>query len=125
MRKKGKSKVGNCKSYIKIFGQCLRETVEAAKRARWQGVATFGITGGDKALIARSCERHTVASVTRASFLDSYAASVAASNAILIACAHSQPKRSLEVLAQSDRKDREGTRWYQENESPNRKTNKT
>ena len=95
------------------FGQCLRETVEAAKRAKSQNVPTFGITDGDGTPIARFCDRHIVASVARSSFLDSYVASVAAINAILVACAHSQPKRSLEVLAQSDKEDRNGTRWYQ------------
>ena len=98
------------------FGQGLRETVEAAKRARRQNVPTFGITDGDKTPIARFCDDHLVASTARSSFLDSYVAPVAAINAILVACAHSQPKRSLEVLAQSDREDRSGTRWYQGDE---------
>lgn len=94
------------------FGQGLRETVEATKRARRQSVPTFGITDGTETPIARFCDDHIIASTARTSFLDSYVAPVAAINAILIACAHSQPKRSLEVLAQSDREDRGGARWY-------------
>ena len=105
------------------FGQGLRETVEAVKRAKRQGVPTFGITDTDKTPIARFCDQHIIATVTRASFLDSYVASVAAINAVLVACAHSQPKRSLELLAQSDKEDRSGARWYQENEKSERKTN--
>lgn len=107
------------------FGQGLRETVEAVKRARGRGVPTFGITDGDRTPIARFCDQYIVASVARSSFLDSYVASVAAINAILVACAHSQPKRSLELLAQSDKEDRNGARWYQEeNENSDRKNNK-
>ncbi|MEZ5426073.1 MAG: MurR/RpiR family transcriptional regulator [Pyrinomonadaceae bacterium] len=96
------------------FGQGLRETIEAAQRARQQNVPTFGITDSDKTPIARYCEQYLVAPVVRTSFLDSYVAPVAAINAILVACAHSQPKRALEMLAQIDKEDSNGTRWYRE-----------
>lgn len=98
------------------FGQGLRETIEAAQRARRQKVPTFGITDNDKTPIARFCDRYIVASIARTSFLDSYVAPVAAINAILVACAHSQPKRALELLAQTDKEDSIGARWYQEND---------
>ncbi len=94
------------------FGRGLRETVEAAKRARRQNVPTFGITDGDKTPIARFCEQYVIASTTRTSFLDSYVAPVAVINAILVACAHSQPKRALELLEQTDKEDSDGARWY-------------
>jgi DNA-binding MurR/RpiR family transcriptional regulator len=103
------------------FGQGLRETIEAVKRARRQGVPTFGLTDSDKTPIALFCDNYITAPITRASFLDSYVASVAAINAILVACAHSQPKRSLELLAQSDKEDRSGPRWYQGNENSDHK----
>ena len=96
------------------FGRCLRETVEAAQRAKRQGVATFGITDSDKTPIARYCDDFILASTVRTSFLDSYAAPVAAINSILVACAHSQPNRALEMLAQTDNEDVDGSRWYQE-----------
>ncbi|MGI8786226.1 MAG: MurR/RpiR family transcriptional regulator [Pyrinomonadaceae bacterium] len=96
------------------FGQGLRETVEAAQRARRQNVPTFGITDGDKTPIARFCEQYLIASIARTSFLDSYVAPVAAINAILVACAHSQPKRALELLAQTEKEDGDGARWYRE-----------
>jgi DNA-binding MurR/RpiR family transcriptional regulator len=99
------------------FGQGLRETVEAAQRARRQNVPTFGITDNDKTPIARFCEQHLVASIARTSFLDSYVAPVAAINAILVACAHSQTKRALELLAQSDKEDGDGARWFRETNS--------
>jgi DNA-binding MurR/RpiR family transcriptional regulator len=96
------------------FGQGLRETIEAARRARQQHVPTFGITDSDKTPIARYCEQYLVASIARTSFLDSYVAPVAAINAILVACAHSQTKRALELLAQTDKEDGDGSRWFRE-----------
>lgn len=96
------------------FGQGLRETIEAVKRARQQNVPTFGITNGDQTPIARFCEQHIIASIVRTSFLDSYVAPVAAINAILLACAHSQPKRALELLEQTEKEDSNGNRWYQD-----------
>jgi len=104
------------------FGQGLRETVEAAQQARRQNVPTFGITDSDKTPIARFCDQFIVASITRASFLDSYVASVAVINAILTACAHSQPKRALELLAQTEKEYSSGARWYQGEEDFNKKT---
>lgn len=104
------------------FGQGLRETVEAAQRARRQNVPTFGITDGDKTPIAQFCEQYIIASTERTSFLDSYVAPVAAINAILVACAHSQPKRALEMLAQTDKEDGDGARWYRENKDADKKT---
>ena len=104
------------------FGQGLRETVEATQRARRQGVPTFGITDGGKTPIARFCDQYIIASTTRTSFLDSYTAPVAAINAILVACAHSQPKRALELLAQTDKEDSDGARWYKENKDSDQKT---
>lgn len=98
------------------FGRGLRETVEAVQRARKQNVPTFGITDGDKTPIARFCEHYIVASTVRTSFLDSYVAPVAAINAILVACAHSQPKRALELLEHTDKEDSSGSRWYGGNE---------
>jgi len=97
------------------FGKCLRETVEAAKRARRLGVPTFGITDSDKTPIARFCDQHIVTSTGRSSFIDSYVAPVAAINAILIACAHNQPKRSLKLLEQFDKESASVARWYEEN----------
>lgn len=95
------------------FGKCLRETVEAAKRANRRGVPTFGITDGVNTPIARVCDQHVVALTARASFIDSYVAPTAAISAILVACAHSQPKRALKQLEQFDRESSSGARWYQ------------
>ena len=100
------------------FGRCLRETVEAAKRARRRGVPTFGITDSEKTPIARYCDQYLLTSTGRSSFIDSYVAPVAAINAILVACAHTQPKRSLKLLEQFDRESASVARWYEETPGP-------
>ena len=97
------------------FGRCLRETVEAVKRAHQREVPTFGVPDSDKTPIARYCDQYLITSTGRASFIDSYVAPVAAINAILVACAHTQPKRSLKLLEQFDRESASVARWYDEN----------
>ena len=96
------------------FGQCLRVTVEAALRAGRQGVTTFGITDSDTTPIARYCKRHLVAGVVSPSFLNSYVAPMALINAIHVACAHLDPKRSLTQLKPTDKEYLSGARWYRE-----------
>jgi DNA-binding MurR/RpiR family transcriptional regulator len=96
------------------FGQCLRDTVEAVLQARKQGVPTFGITDSDTTPIARYCDAHLVAPVVSPSFLNSYVAPMAAINAIHVACAHIDPKRSLTRLRPTDREYASGPRWYRE-----------
>jgi DNA-binding MurR/RpiR family transcriptional regulator len=96
------------------FGKCLRETVEAVKRARRREVPTFGITDSDKTPIARYCDQYLITPTGRSSFIDSYVAPVAAVNAILIACAHTQPKRALKLLEQFDKESASIARWYEE-----------
>jgi DNA-binding MurR/RpiR family transcriptional regulator len=58
------------------FGQGLRETIEAAQRAKRRNVPTFGITDSDKTPIARFCDEYIIASIARTSFIDSYVAPV-------------------------------------------------
>ncbi len=96
------------------FGRGLKETIEAAKTARRQNVPSFGITNGDATPIARYCDSHLIASIARTSFIDSYVAPMAAINAILVACAHSQSERSLEHLRQFEEEYSSGERWYSE-----------
>jgi DNA-binding MurR/RpiR family transcriptional regulator len=96
------------------FGQCLKVTVEAALRARNQGVPTFGITDSETTPIARYCDRHLVAAVVSPSFLNSYVAPIGLINAIHVACAHLNPKRSLTQLKPTDKEYLAGARWYRE-----------
>jgi DNA-binding MurR/RpiR family transcriptional regulator len=94
------------------FGQCLRETVEAAIHAKEQGVPTFGITDGDRTAIARVCDQSCIASVASPSFGGSYVAPMSLLGTILVACAHTQTSRSLEMLKRSAEEDRSDRRWY-------------
>lgn len=96
------------------FGQCIRVTVEAAKRARKQDVTTFGITDSETTPIARYCDKHLIAGVFSPSFLNSYVAPMALINAIHVACAHFDPKRSLTKLKPTDKEYLSGARWYRE-----------
>jgi DNA-binding MurR/RpiR family transcriptional regulator len=96
------------------FGQCIRVTVEAARRAHKQGVTTFGITDSDTTPIARYCDKHLIAGVFSPSFLNSYVAPMALINAIHVACAHLDPKRSLTQLKPTDKEYLSGARWYRE-----------
>lgn len=94
------------------FGRCLRDSVEAAKTARERGAWTFGITDGSDAPIARVCDDHWVVSVTNPSFNGSYVAPLAALNALLVAYAHVQSKRSLNRLREIDREELDAARWF-------------
>jgi DNA-binding MurR/RpiR family transcriptional regulator len=96
------------------FGQCIRVTVEAVRRASKQGVITFGITDSDTTPIARYSQKHLIARVVSPSFLNSYVAPMALINAIHVACAHLDPKRSLTQLKPTDKEYLSGARWYRE-----------
>jgi DNA-binding MurR/RpiR family transcriptional regulator len=94
------------------FGQCLRDTVEAAIRAKKLGVPTFGITDSETSPIASICDDSCIASVASPSFGGSYVAPFSLLGTILIACAHTQTERSLELLRRSEEEDRADHRWY-------------
>jgi len=94
------------------FGRCLRDTVEAAQTARKLGAWTFGITDSSEAPIARVCHDHWIVSVTNPSFNGSYVAPLAALDALLVAYAHVQSRRSLNRLREIDRQEAVAGRWY-------------
>jgi DNA-binding MurR/RpiR family transcriptional regulator len=95
------------------FGQCLRDTVEAAHRAKKQGVPTFGITDSEATPIVRVCDLSFITSVSSSSFGGSYVAPVALIGAILVACAQTQTSRSLRLLRRSEEEDRADHRWFE------------
>lgn len=101
------------------FGQCLKDTVEAALLAKKQGVPTFGITDSATSPVARYCDAYILAPVVSPSFLNSYVAPMAAISAIHVACAHIDPKRSLTRLRPTDTEYASGTRWYREPKGSN------
>jgi len=97
------------------FGRCLQATVDAVLHARQNGVPTFGITDSEKTPIARFCDFFWVASIANPSFHGSYVAPFAAMDALFVACAHLQPKRSLALLRRKDQDSR--SRWYSPDDS--------
>jgi DNA-binding MurR/RpiR family transcriptional regulator len=97
------------------FGRCLRDTVDAVQTSASLGVETFGITDNGGSPIARYCADHWVVSVTNPTFNGSYVAPMAAMDAILVACAHIRPKRSLELLRDKDEEDMGARRWFTPN----------
>jgi DNA-binding MurR/RpiR family transcriptional regulator len=99
------------------FGQCLRDTVDSVLRAKKQGVPTFGITDSHTSPIARYCDTHLIAPVVSPSFLNSYVAPMALISAIHVACAHIDPRRSLNRLRPTDKEYASGHRWYRDSKS--------
>ncbi len=97
------------------FGRCLQATVDAVLHARQNGVVTFGITDSEKTPIARFCDSFWIASIANPSFHGSYVAPLAAMDALVVACAHLQPKRSLALLRRKDQDSR--SRWYSSDDS--------
>jgi len=96
------------------FGRGLRDTIDAVLSARRRSVPSFGITDGGTTPIAKYCDAYLVASTTHTSFINSYVAPVAAINALLVACAHSQSARSLKILRESEAENTSSARWYRE-----------
>ncbi len=94
------------------FGRGLRDTVDAVLNARRRNVPSFGITDNDSTPIAKFCDSFLAAPIDRTSFIDSYVAPIAAVNAIMVACAHSQSARSLEHLRESEEENFASNRWY-------------
>ena len=94
------------------FKQGLRETVEAALRAKKQGVPTFGITDNLDTPITRICDNVCISQVNSVSFANSYVAPMALIGTILVACAHTRTARSLALLRRSEQEDRADHRWY-------------
>jgi len=95
------------------FGPCLRDTVEAAQRAKRQGVPTFGITDSETSPIARVCDESCITSIASSSFGGSYVAPMALLGAIFVACAQTETARSLQLLRRSEEEDRADHRWFE------------
>src|SRR5258708_15336271 len=102
------------------FGRCLRETVNAAIRARQRGVPTFAITDSDKTPLARHCDSFWIAPVANPAFNGSYVGPVAAINALLVACAHIRPRRALALLKEKQQELTLSNRWFPFDEEDNK-----
>jgi len=105
------------------FRKCLRETVDAARIAHSNRVPTFGITDSGDGPLGRHCDRYLSVSIESSSISGSYVAPIAALNAIIVACAHLSPKRSLAALRNTREEYLSGSRWFQE-EAPDAASNR-
>jgi DNA-binding MurR/RpiR family transcriptional regulator len=100
---------GNLHQKISLLGP--KDLVIAISFGRCQNsVSTFGITDSKKTPIARFCDFFWLASIANPSFHGSYVAPLAAIDALVVACAHLQPKRALAMLRRKDQDSR--SRWY-------------
>ena len=100
------------------FRKCLKATVDAARLAHSHGVPTFGITDSGDGPLGRHCDRYLAVSIESSSIAGSYVAPIAALNAIIVACTHLSPKRSLAALRNTREDYLSGPRWYQEAPAP-------
>jgi DNA-binding MurR/RpiR family transcriptional regulator len=96
------------------FRKCLKETVEAARLAQTRQVPTFAITDSGDGPLGRYCDRYLAVSIESSSIAGSYVAAMAALNAVIVACTHLSPKRSLAALKTTRDEYVAGPRWFQE-----------
>jgi DNA-binding MurR/RpiR family transcriptional regulator len=94
------------------FGRCLRATVEALQQARRRGVTTFGVTNSDVTPIARFADSYIVTSTASSTFSGSYAAPMSLLNAIVAACTHLHPARTVSKLRETEAIHTAGARWF-------------
>lgn len=99
------------------FRKCLKETVEAARLARTRQVPTFAITDSGDGPLGKYCDRYLAVSIESSSIAGSYVAAMSALNAVIVACTHVSPKRSLAALKTTRDEYLAGPRWFQEDSS--------
>jgi DNA-binding MurR/RpiR family transcriptional regulator len=95
------------------FRKGLRQTVEGMQRARNNGAYCIGITGTYVSPIARLADDFFVAPVESNSYIDSYVAPMSLANLILVACANYDRERSLALLREAAKEQRQGFRWFE------------
>lgn len=105
------------------FRRGLRDTLQAVITARAHGVPTFGITDSPMTPIARYCDMHLLAPISSPSFTGSYVAPMALMNAIVLACAHQNPARSLAFLRENEAEYNSGARWFKDPAAPHHRSN--
>lgn len=96
------------------FRRCLRVPVEAAIAARAAGAYTLAITDAPTTPLAQAAEATLIVPIEGESYVGSYAPTLMAMNALAVACAHADPKRTLRVLRPTDEEYRHGPRWYRD-----------
>ena len=96
------------------FRRCLRVPVEAVEAARKAGAYTVAITDAATTPLARRVETSLLVPIEGESYVSSYAPTMLALNALAVACAHANPKRTLKVLQPTEAEYEHGARWYRE-----------
>lgn len=93
------------------FQRGLRQTVEGLEQARANGAYCVGLTDTFVSPIARSAHESFLVSIS-APFGTSYAAPMAFLNALVNACAHYRPARTVALMRKADEEQKHGFRWY-------------
>jgi RpiR family transcriptional regulator, carbohydrate utilization regulator len=96
------------------FRRCLRVPVEGVRAARAAGAYTVAITDAPTTPLARAAETALLVPIEGESFASSYAPTMVAINALAVACAHTDQKRTLKVLKPTEQEYQHGARWYRE-----------
>jgi DNA-binding MurR/RpiR family transcriptional regulator len=96
------------------FRRCLRVPVETLQAARKAGAYTVAITDAPTTPLARGADVSLLVPYEGESYAGSYAATMAAINALAVACSHADPKHTLKVLKPTEEEYLHGPRWYRE-----------
>lgn len=96
------------------FRRCLRVPVESVDAARQAGAYTVAITDAPTTPLARRARTALLVPIEGESFASSYAPTMVAINALAVACAHANPKRTLKVLQPTEAEYEHGARWFSE-----------
>lgn len=99
------------------FQRGLRQTVEGLEQARVNGAYCVGITDTFVSPIARFAHECFFVSIS-SPFGTSYAGPMALFNALLNACAHFRPSRTLALMRKADEEQKHGFRWYRGESNP-------
>lgn len=96
------------------FRRCLRVPVEALQAARKAGAYTVAITDAPTTPLARLADVALLVPFEGESYAGSYAPTMAAINALAVACSHADSKHTLRVLKPTEEEYQHGPRWYRE-----------
>lgn len=100
------------------FRRCLRVPVEAIEAAAAAGAYTLAITDAPTTPLARRAGTALLVPIEGESFVGSYAPTLLAINALAVACAHADPKRTLKILRPTEQEYEHGARWFRETAPP-------
>jgi RpiR family transcriptional regulator, carbohydrate utilization regulator len=94
------------------FRRGLRQTVEGALQAKANGSYVVGITDTSVSRLARISDETFIVPIDTPPFGPSYAAAMALLDVILSAVANYRTSRTLAILKEAEKEQRQGFRWY-------------